>query len=448
MKLIDKNDLLSPKETEDVRKNIRRAMAAMLSPVGNSPGNPFFYSFCTVKPHYIDNLSCKTAMTTGVSFKWHHEFIKTLNPFEIGFVLFHEVSHILYDHVFILNFKKGKDFVYNQNIANIAMDFVINNDFHNEIRNRNTSLEDFRFKSLSLSELKDRWKSKAPSSPDEPFHYLADEVLVGESWVEIYKEIFEYCKENSPEQLVTPFPFLVDGHSWEKDLDPKATPKEVAMDLRRALETARSIGKDTPAYIGAAIGELFTPVLNLNDYMTALQMRLKKEGGRRNNWRSFKRRFLDKGMYLPKKMKASSGFYVSAWDVSASVRDEELKLGLSQFKSLRDWEGMIVPIDVEPFWDKKTPIKNINDLRKVQVVGRGGTFFDDFFEGFWHNIKLPVDCIVVVTDGYVYPPSKELDPGIPAVWVVFSWRGYDQLDLNFGTKVLLTTDYQEEPQHG
>jgi len=444
VKITDPGNLLLPHEFDEVSKKIRRGLGAMLSPVAKTPGNPFFYSYAVTKPHKIRNLSPHaTACTDANSFSWHPSFITKLTDFETAWVLCHEILHVLYDHVFILNFKKGSGLCYNKNIANVAMDFVNNGVLEQDMEERSVPKTSFRFVPVSLEELKENWTAKEPKPKPETEEqpYLLDPTLYKKSWIEIYRDLFEFCEKKAPEQLKAPSYYLVDGHDWDEAIKESGLdPEDIRMDMQRAFESARNIGRNLPSYIGDAIGELYNPIIDLKDYMKLLHLKRKKVGGKKNNWSRFSKRFISDDIYLPTKMKPCSGHYVTVWDVSGSVSDDELKFGLSQFKSLRDWTGDIIPVDDQALWANRTSIKSVADLKRTKVVGRGGTNFDSFFKEFWQNIRTPVDCIAVVTDGHVFPPSQDLDPGIPTVWVVFTREGYDNLQLNFGTKVLLSKD--------
>ena len=73
------------------------------------------------------------------------------------------------------------------------------------------------------------------------------------------------------------------------------------------------------------------------------------------------------------------------------------------------------------FFDTKVtePIEfsNIEDLREVKAVGRGGTSFREIFRYMKEYMMqdLPIG-IVVLTDGYF--PKEEEACGVPVLWII------------------------------
>jgi len=108
-------------------------------------------------------------------------------------------------------------------------------------------------------------------------------------------------------------------------------------------------------------------------------------------------------------------------DTSGSMSDNDISYAVSQLQVMGNGtDGIVVPCDAAPRWDKATRIKKINDLKRTKVVGRGGTIFDDFFENFPKELGTDFDVIVILTDGYCGNIPIELKPPIPVVWVVTS----------------------------
>jgi predicted metal-dependent peptidase len=60
---------------------------------------PFFGTLAT-RLTLVDASSwCKTAATEGRHFYYNREFIKSLTPAQLRFLIGHEVLHVVYDHM-------------------------------------------------------------------------------------------------------------------------------------------------------------------------------------------------------------------------------------------------------------------------------------------------------------------------------------------------------------
>ena len=79
---------------------------------------------------------------------------------------------------------------------------------------------------------------------------------------------------------------------------------------------------------------------------------------------------------------------------------------------------LIVPCDAQVYWEDATHAKNMGDLSRTKVTGRGGTVFDDFFEFFPMKVGRDFDVIIVITDGYVGQIPMQFKPPMDVVWVI------------------------------
>ena len=66
------------------------------------------------------------ATTNGLMFHWNPEFISSLTPGQIKFLILHEEMHLILDH-------PHRGVGYDQRLANVAMDMIINQTIHDEI---------------------------------------------------------------------------------------------------------------------------------------------------------------------------------------------------------------------------------------------------------------------------------------------------------------------------
>lgn len=92
---------------------------------------PYYGEFALFINFYeIDNPQVPTAgvnvTAKGMNFYWNKEFIDGMRQPEVNFLLIHEEFHLLFDHV-------KRSVGYDQRMANIAQDMIINQIIHDEI---------------------------------------------------------------------------------------------------------------------------------------------------------------------------------------------------------------------------------------------------------------------------------------------------------------------------
>lgn len=103
---------------------------------------------------------------------------------------------------------------------------------------------------------------------------------------------------------------------------------------------------------------------------------------------------------------------------------KDMAFGVSQVQSLDpNSSGVVVPADAKIYWDKATQLKKIStqEIEKIEIVGRGGTHFTEFFEEYEKNIG-KCDFLIVVTDGYLDSTDMATmrNPGVDVFWLITS----------------------------
>ncbi len=188
-------------------------------------------------------------------------------------------------------------------------------------------------------------------------------------------------------------------------------------EVMKAAEAARALNNGTmPAGIEDMLKELQAPKLTWQDLVKHAIQTKRQENGMKNDWTRYKRREFSYGMYRPKK-KDDKVTWMCLLDTSGSMSDEDIAYGVSQLKSLDGRSnGYVVPVDADVYWDKMTEVRSMSDLPNINVVGRGGTVFDDFFNNYEQNTRENIDLIIVITDGFVNPQCKV--PNCDVVWVI------------------------------
>jgi Putative metallopeptidase domain len=93
-------------------------------------GNPFLFAIAYPKPQEIaveinGGQAFETAATDGKKFYWNPDFLEALSEDEVATVMCHEIYHVLFFHPTRMRGKDG-------NVANIAMDYSVNNTVEEE----------------------------------------------------------------------------------------------------------------------------------------------------------------------------------------------------------------------------------------------------------------------------------------------------------------------------
>jgi len=228
--------------------------------------------------------------------------------------------------------------------------------------------------------------------------------------------------------------------SLDSHIDCDMTKQEIQQDTLRAAQHAKTMKGSTPDTVEDMLGELMNPTLKFTDLIRSSCMKKVQDAGFKNDWRRFRRRYIaaKPRQYLPKKYD-----YKPRWlamiDTSGSMSQDDLTYGLSQLKALgTQSEGFIVPCDTEIHWDGVTPVKNVADISKTKIIGRGGTIFDGFFRDFSSKLGKEFDCIIVITDGECDQVPMDLKPRCPVVWVLT--QSGSSYTPSFGRVAPLRTD--------
>lgn len=411
-----------------------------------------------------------TAATDGRQYYWHPKFLRELDLDEVPVVMQHESWHVILFHPERMRSAEPR-------VRNWAQDYVVNSCIEHdyEATARKGKLWGGNLgKPVPLHELLDHIDGKIDAFPppkqradgtleeSEP-RIFADKTLYGRSPESIYDEIMKHweksprkcgrcgalsmdpktrkprppgpCKDRPScrhEGMCCPecgtridpktgagygdgMPFPMDGH-----IDAKVNKQEVQSDVMRAAQMTQTMRGTVPSEIEDYLGELMKPTLRFTDIVRSACMKKVQDAGLKNDWKRFRRRWIaaNPRQYLPKRH-THRPRWLAMLDTSGSMSDEDLRYGISQLQVLGNGtDGFVVPVDAAPHWNAVTPIKDMGDLKRTKVVGRGGTVFDEFFEHFPEQLGTDFDCLIVITDGDCGTIPLKLRPPVDCVWVL------------------------------
>ena len=465
------------KDNPTLLKELQDKVSESMTKLAKQPrngGHPFLFALAAPKPHYLrDSLSSSkgdftTAATDGKVFFWHPDFLNKLTPFEISIVMMHEGYHVLFDHC-----RRGIG--RNPRIWNWAVDYVVNSVIEEDHETQGRK-GDLWFGNLGtplplqtlLDNLDGKSSGKLPVCEDGNMIF-ADRSVYGRSPESIYDEIMG-AAENSPNKCPDcgsfglssdPGDEFGDGSgdesgdgsgngsgdesgdgsgegsccdvgncktcgaipdSLDEHIMPDVTREEAIRDNMRAADIAQKMIGSVPTGVQEAIGELEKPTLTWEDLVRNAVKRKIMDVGNRNDYKRYRRRpfSFPIPMYMPRKH-SHAPKVLCMLDTSGSMGQDDIIYGVSQLKALGDGiDCLIVPCDSKVYWEDAVHVKNMDDLNRTKVTGRGGTIFNEFFHDFPKRVGTEFDVIVVLTDGYVGKIPMELMPPIDVVWVVTS----------------------------
>lgn len=443
--------LISQQKALEFEKKISQAMSCLAQKPENG-GNPFLFVSAVGKYHIItENLKFPTAATDGRYFYWHPNYLENLNIFELAIVLEHEVSHVVCDHC-----RPSRINGRNSYIWNIAADYVVNTNIEYSWRSRKghviTEFSPFEHPlwkgnlsiPLSLENFKGLIDESCEIFEKGSRLRFVDITLYGKNVEFIYYEIMDHIKKSNKslyDLLNMPWEFDFDDH-----MGPALTRSELIDQILRAAASTKLLAGKVPGYAEESLAELVDPQTTWQDYIIQTLQKSNQQLGRLKDFNRYRKRFISSNYYFPKHRDNNPRF-VALLDTSGSMTDSDIAFGASELKVLGlRAEGVVVPVDAAVHWEAATKIKNIQDVSKIKVVGRGGTVFDDFFRNFKSKLHKygPFNLAIIITDGAfgIIPP--ELNPKIPVIWVLT--EEYENFQVPFG-KVLQLRNPNREPRY-
>lgn len=212
------------------------------------------------------------------------------------------------------------------------------------------------------------------------------------------------------------------GDTLDEHMASEEDKEKLAARLASAIEQSKRQAGYVPAGLEAELGELVKPQIKWQDYIKS-KIKRTRIGSRRSDWTRFKSRPLAYYSLIPKKKDYFVKFACLV-DTSGSMSDADISYGVSQLQSLdTQAEGYIVPADAEIYYDQATEVKDCKaeSLKKMKVVGRGGTAFMSFCQDYKKHFG-DADFLIIITDGFLYGDELKTahDPKIPVYWIITS----------------------------
>lgn len=373
-------------------------------------------------------LPVQTAATDGKSIWVNSDFIKGMDASRVVFLLCHEVSHVIYEHMArakgYFDMKIGPDMKqFSPKKWNKAGDYVINAQLHQ----------------MNIGTMPDGGLLDSAIKYDE----LIDEVYMRiPDDDEVYMRIPDDDDEDGDEDG--------DGSNGHGGFDQHVMPDQPATDadaanikraVAQAANTAKALGQ-LPSDLERLVDSVMNPRIRWEDQ---LEMEVCKNASKDEpDFKRPNRRKLamTPQIILPSRTGQTSGVVAVELDTSGSISDTELAYGLGVVKGIMERtcpEQLILIWTHAEVWHVET-LEDITLLDgvikrvKEQGVKTGGT---DMTAGFAYldEWNIQPDQMVVFTDGYT--PFGEQQP-YPVIWAITQegissdWGRTLHVDLSHG----------------
>ena len=337
----------------------------------------------------FDTHGVQSCGVDGRSIVYNSDFIRSLkSPDELMFLLMHEIMHIVLEHISPMR-RNGRD----PQKWNVAGDYVINAELVSAgYTMPEGGLYDKKYEGLLTEEVYDM----LPEGMEMP---------EGQSdIIEIGGDASEGSESSS-------------GGS-------KPITEQELKDLITGAYTAQVMAKGDMGKLPGMVKRLVDSWLNPKlPWQNILQRFLNETSNDDFSWKKMNRRMLPHGIYMPSMTGEGLSRIDFAIDVSGSISDKEFHLFTSEVAGvLTQFDPKEIGIMQFDSTHLGTDIvRSIEDFRKVEYLGGGGTCLVDTLQEFKNS---PAEALIIFTDGYL---STNLQaPTRPVIWCVYDNADFKQ----------------------
>ena len=331
-----------------------------------------FYGSIVLRRNFIEDPTCNTAWTDGVSIGYSPEHVDSLDFDHLVRLWAHEAAHIAQKHHLRRQSRDPQKW-------NIAADHQIN-----------------------LGQKEDRLLIPGGRPCDPQYAKLSAE--------QIYARLPDDNGDGTePDGEVRDYPGK-EGQGKPSEAEIKAEEQKLGIELVQAANMAKKRG-ELPAGMDHLIKTISAPKL---DWRHLLRNYMQASARDDHTWRRPNRRFVWQGVYLPSLWSEKIGEVVVAVDTSGSTYDHQ-----SDFVS----EVASIARELRPsrlhllYCDTRVSAETYDDMDELAEFtpkGGGGTSFVPVFDWVQHNGHNPV-VLVYLTDMWGEFPA--VPPNYPVIWV-------------------------------
>lgn len=346
---------------------------------------------------------CPTAATDGRYFYYNRNFISKLDKQECIFLVAHEVSHCVYDHM-------GRRGSRNPKAWNAAADYVINYELHEH----------------NVGKLPDPKTSGVTPCFDAKYKGMFAE------------EVYELLMKD-PDQKFPEFDVHMEPGDGKGEPMTDEERRILGDEIRNAvMQAAKASAGNTPAGVKRMLQDMTEPQMNWREL---LQLKLQSMVKSDFTWQRCSRKMQASGIYLPA---TNNDFKVTAAiaiDCSGSMDDKMLRDLLSEVKGIMEqfteFDLQVWCFDTRTYGFAKFTQDNLNDIDDYEIHGGGGTDFMCNWE-YMKQEDINPERFIMFTDGY--PNGSWGDPDYcDTLFIVHGDPGH-RLQSPFGMTVWYEPD--------
>jgi predicted metal-dependent peptidase len=322
-----------------------------------------------------------TACTDGKNEMYGNGFVESLNDPELRFLMLHECYHKMYRHLTTWEHLKDD----NPQLANMAMDYVINVKLFDTNANRHgwikmpeCGLIDEQYRGMDVAQVYKKLKQNPPPSGGSGGQGGGNGAGSGQG---------------------------MDEHDWE---NAQAMSEEDRKALAREIDEAIRQGAAVAGKLGSGGDRLLSEVLQtkqdwrelLRDFVTNTTA-----GKDFSTYRRVNRRFVSMDLLMPGSVSEAVGDIVVAIDTSGSIGERELAHFMGEVTGICD---QVKPARVHVmYWDTEVARHEVymqdelGDLIKSTKPAGGGATDVECVSSYLRDKTLNVECVVVLTDAYL-----------------------------------------------
>ena len=349
-----------------------------------------------------------TACTNGRDEYYGRAFVDKLNDAELRFLVLHESYHKLYRHLKTWHHLWVKD----AQIANMAMDEVINNQIVDENKDDGFATMtgeltkgccDEKYRGWDTAQVfNDLYNKHRQQSQDQGDGGNGDGKSSGSSGGGGTPSSSSSGSGTGDNELPQP----IDDHDWEGAQALTADEeRELERDIDEAIRQGAMIAGKMGSGVNESIAELLKPQVDwkqvMRDFITSTCAGKDSSTYNRPN-----RRFIGAGVYMPSGISETVDCVTFDNDASGSnIGQREQSVVLTEGKSAID---LVKPDVVHvTYWDTKITRHEkyegddvLNFAESTRCVGGGGTNVECVPE-FYRNKSIKPSASIVMTDGYL-----------------------------------------------
>jgi predicted metal-dependent peptidase len=359
----------------------------------------------------------KTAYTNSRDVTYGRKFVDSLTDKQLAFLVIHEAMHKAYRHMIVWKHLPNKQ------VANAAMDFVINLQIRDSDPNE---------KEVAM-----------PRDADGELMGCIDEKYRGMDTKQVYDLLMEECDDGTDGPTDEDGDIYIergsgggkpsdgnggngelDEHDWEGASELTQEEKdELNREIDSALREGAILAGKMNGNVPRGIGELLHPKV---DWKEALRefIKVSTRGGDQSTWRRPNRRYLANGIIMPSAESHKAKTIVVGVDASGSIWGHLLTQFLSETQTIAD---EVNPECIELlYWD--TEVAKRETYREAEVAeiakstkpeGGGGTS-PDCIPKYLVDEQIDAQCIIMLTDGEFYAHEASAWAGVtaPVLWCV------------------------------